>query len=142
MSLLKKSYLAPLTIPKTCIVVELVDGPAHILFIACKLVWLLLRRRSQRSNVLILEIPVQVMPDRLLADVSAGSYSLHGLASERFVPKEGDNSSNQHIVVRERCIYRTIYGCKVRNAVNVHFPVFFSPMSTKKDLEESLLQGF
>ena len=24
---------------------------------------------------------------------------------------------------------------------NVHFPVFFSPMSTKKDLEESLLQG-
>ena len=24
---------------------------------------------------------------------------------------------------------------------NVHFPVFFSPMSTKKDLEELLLQG-
>ena len=108
MSLLKKSYLAPLTIPKTCIVVEFVDGPAHVLFIAGELIWLLFRRRSQCSNVLVFEVEIQVMPDRLLADISAGGYALNDLTPERFVPKEGDNSGDQRISLV--CITPLLWG--------------------------------
>lgn len=78
-------------------VVELIERPSDILLILRQRHILFLRQRSKCGQTLVDQIPAQIAPDGLFADIAAGGNPGNRFTSESVIPKEGQNACNQGI---------------------------------------------